>query len=188
MSKKYTITVKSGGEEVYKDGENFHLSPRTEKEIKDLIILLDEKKSKLKVKLTNLEKLKKDNIEDVFGEIKVLNSMDFNNGLLNASVILGDKAQRSEELANSTLKYLSSTDIYYGTNKVVKKGEGVPYYKSVQTWASSSFIGGVSRVVFDLRPSGIYGIDFEKNLLNDGEGNYGEDFKIRIKPFFQAYK
>jgi hypothetical protein len=112
-------------------------------------------------------------------------------GLLNLTFPLGTDFDISKQQSSATLRFSAVTDIYYsganGNTLIVAEGGNIPFYSSVQTWAEDQFDSGNARVVLDLRPAGVYGSDFDATQLNDGGGNYGEDFDVMAVPAFEVF-
>ena len=96
----------------------------------------------------------------------------------------------SKQQSSATLRFSAVTDIYYsganGNTLVVAAGGNIPFYHSVQTWAEDQFAGNVARVVLDLRPAGVYGSDFDANMLNNGT-LFGSAFAITAVPAFEVF-
>ncbi len=113
-----------------------------------------------------------------------LNNMVFN---LNSGTYVFDS---SKQQSSASLRFSAVTNIYYsgaaGNQLVVAAGGNIPFYSSVQTWTEDQYAGGVARVVLDLRPAGVYGTDFNPNMLNDGT-NFGAAFTISPVPAYQIY-
>jgi hypothetical protein len=99
----------------------------------------------------------------------------------------------SKQQSSATVRFSAATDIYYsganGNVLLVAEGGNIPYFHSVQTWAEDQFAGGVARVVLDLRPAGVYGTDFDADMLNDGAGNFGaySTFNVGAYPAFEIF-
>jgi len=206
MSNNYKIVVKKGDALMYADGGELSYLPDSEQGIKDLITFLDKKRDDLMTKIElmqepgeeeskNLFKVVEDgeptkyvDVKNVFCETTVINPVDFENGLKKQTFFLGEGVEENDKIVRNTVKYVSATDIYYGEKVLIKKGEPVSYYTQVMAWSENEFKDNIHNIVIDLRPPGVYGSDFEQNLLNDGEGRYGEDFRILLKPIYQLPK
>lgn len=112
-------------------------------------------------------------------------------GLNNMTFNLTSTFDVSKQQSSATLRFVAMQDIYYsastGNILVAASGATVPFYSSVQTWAQDQFSGNVARVVIDLRPSGIYGSDFNPAMLNTGATVFGTLSSIAIKPFYEIF-
>lgn len=97
----------------------------------------------------------------------------------------------SKQQSSASLRFSAATDIYYsganGNQLLVPAGGNIPFYNSVQTWAQDQYANGIARVILDLRPSGVYGSDFDANMLNNGSGTFGSSFNIGAYPAFEIY-
>jgi len=113
----------------------------------------------------------------------------FVGGLLNTATTL-TSFDTSKQQSSATLRFSATTDIYYsgaaGNVLVVAEGGNIPFYSSVQTWAQDQYADGVARIVLDLRPAGVYGADFNANMLNDGT-NFGSAFAVTFLPAYEIF-
>ena len=111
-------------------------------------------------------------------------------GMNDLSFTLGAFFDSSKQQSTASLRFSAVTNIYYsgaaGNTLVVAAGGNVPFYNSVQTWASDQFAGGVARVVLDLRPAGVYGADFNPAMLNNGT-LFGAAYTINAVPTYEIY-
>jgi len=101
-----------------------------------------------------------------------LSALEFEGGMADVEFFTGGRHH------NGNLNLISSGDIYYDNNLLVKKGETIPYFHKVQTWADVNTSN--ASVIIDLRPSGVYGTNFDKNKLNDGNGASGHNFRVEF--------
>jgi len=101
------------------------------------------------------------------------------NGLLEEDFYLG-----GGDLKNISLNLVSSADVYYKDELIIKKGGLIPFYHQCQKWHEEQFVDGYAKVILDFRPSGVFGSNFDINNINDGNSNFGEDFKIEITPVY----
>ena len=69
---------------------------------------------------------------------------------------------------------------------VVAQSGNVPFYNQIQGYANDIFHSGQADVVFDLRPAGVYGADFNPALLNNGT-LFGAAFNIGITPTYEIF-
>ncbi|HSG30587.1 MAG TPA: hypothetical protein VLB82_03470, partial [Thermodesulfobacteriota bacterium] len=85
----------------------------------------------------------------------------------------------------------ATTDIYYsganGNTLVVAAGGNVPFYNQVQEWALDQFAGNLANIVFDLRPQGVYGTNFDATMLNNGAGLFGASFTVAAVPTYEIF-
>lgn len=118
-----------------------------------------------------------------------LDAENFAGGLLNTQFTL-NSMDVSKQQSSASLRLSATTDIYYsganGNTLVVAEGGNIPFFSSVQTWAQDQYADGVARVVVDLRPAGVYGSDFDVDMLNDGT-NFGSAFNVTFLPAYEIY-
>jgi len=119
---------------------------------------------------------------------------NFANGLLAVTANLnsgGFVFDVSNQESSSSLRFSATSAIYYsgdnGNQLLVPMGGNIPFFSQIQTWTADQYAGGIARVVFDLRPSGVYGSDFNPNLLNNGSGAFGASFTVSALPAYQIY-
>lgn len=116
----------------------------------------------------------------------------FVGGLLNTATTLDTTYFNvSKQQSTASLRFSATTDIYYSGASanvlVVAAGGNIPFYSSVQTWAEDQYQGGVARIVLDLRPAGVYGSDFDANMLNNGAGLTGPSFPVSFLPAYEIF-
>lgn len=96
----------------------------------------------------------------------------------------------STQQSSATLRFSSSTAIYYSAGSsnilLVAAGGNVPYYSQIQDWGLDQFANSTASVVFDLRPAGVSGSDFDATMLNDGT-NFGDQFELTVTPAFEVF-
>lgn len=131
-------------------------------------------------------------VENMYlGEYETIPAIEFEHGLKSYDFNLGPNSQINKQQSAATLKFLSKTNIYYKTNGgnvlVTAAGGGIPFFSQVQAWTQGLYENNIANVVLDVRIAGIYGTDFDVNQLNDGEGNFGEAFKIEAAPSYQIF-
>lgn len=114
-----------------------------------------------------------------------------NNLAFNLNVGGNNQFDVSKQQSSATVRFSAVTDIYYsgaaGNTLVVAAGGNIPFFSSVQTWAQDQFNGGIARVVLDLRPTGVYGTDFNAAMINNGAGTFGGAFTINAVPTFEIF-
>ena len=125
------------------------------------------------------------------GTNQTLDAEDFSNGILAVSnIVLGGGWNVSTSQSSSTLRFSAATNIYYsganGNTLLVAQGGNVPFYNQIQSYTQDLFANGQADVVFDLRPAGVYGSDFNPLLLNDGT-NFGTSFNIVLTPTYEIF-
>ena len=125
------------------------------------------------------------------GTNQTLDAEDFSNGILAVSNIpLGAGWNVSTSQSSVTLRFSAATNIYYsganGNTLLVAQGGNVPFYNQIQSYTQDLFANGQADVVFDLRPAGVYGSDFNPLLLNDGT-NFGTSFNIVLTPTYEIF-
>jgi hypothetical protein len=118
-------------------------------------------------------------------------SNTFTNGILASTWGLGNGWDISTSQSSSTLRLSAGTAIYYsgaaGNTLLVAAGGNVPYFSQVQAWANDIFAGGNARLVLDLRPAGVYGTDFNANMINNGSTLFGAAYTITITPAYEIF-
>ena len=126
--------------------------------------------------------------ETALGIAQTVPFTDFAGGLANVEFDLTSGFDVSKQQSSATLRFSAVTDIYYsaGTDNIllVPAGGNVPFYSSVQTWAKDQYADNIARVVLDLRPSGVYGNDFNPANLNDGVGGFTD---VDIIPAYEVF-
>ena len=125
------------------------------------------------------------------GTTQTLDAENFASGILAVTNIpLGAGWNTSTAQSSSTLRFSAVTDIKYsgasGNVTLVAAGGNVPFYNQIQAYANDIFASGQADVIFDLRPAGVYGPDFNPLLLNDGT-NFGASFNISIVPAYEVF-
>lgn len=112
-------------------------------------------------------------------------------GLIARTMTLGAGFDISKQQSSATLRFSSVTNIYYSAGSsntlIVAAGGDVPFYNQVQTWSLDQFANNEAKVVFDLRPAGVYGTDFDASMLNNGSGSFGGSFTIRATPAYEVF-
>ena len=127
------------------------------------------------------------------GTGQAIASNNFANGILAATFALGAGWDVSTAQSSATLRFSAATDIYYsganGNTKIVAAGYSVPFFSQVQTWTADMYAGQTARIVLDLRPAGVYGADFDANMINNGAGSplYGAAYSITITPAYEVF-
>ncbi|GIV43999.1 MAG: hypothetical protein KatS3mg035_1122 [Bacteroidia bacterium] len=119
-----------------------------------------------------------------------ISGSSFTNGILAYTFTLGPDWNISTSQSSATLRFSAGTAIYYsganGNTLLVPAGGRIPFYSQVQTWANDLYANQQAKVVLDLRPAGVYGSDFDANMLNDGT-NFGSAFQISITPAYEIF-
>jgi len=122
--------------------------------------------------------------------VESLDAENFAGGLLNTTFTLASM-DVSKQQSSATLRLSATTDVYYsganGNTLVVADGGNIAFYSSVQTWAEDQYANGVARLIVDLRPAGVYGTDFDPNMLNDGAGAFGAAFDVTFLPAYEIF-
>ena len=129
--------------------------------------------------------------ETAVGTTQVVNAANFTSGILAVTNIpLGAGWNVSTSQSSATLKFSAVTNVYYsganGNVLVVPAGGKVTFYNQVQTWGQDLFANGQADVVFDLRPAGVIGTDFNPLMLNNGT-NFGAAFNISVVPAYEVF-
>jgi hypothetical protein len=126
------------------------------------------------------------------GTTQTLDAENFASGILAVTNIpLGAGWNTSTAQSSSTLRFSAGTAIYYsganGNTLLVALGGNVPFYNQIQAYANDIFASGQADVIFDLRPAGVYGPDFNPLMLNNGSGTFGTAFNIPVVPAYQVF-
>jgi len=187
---KMKIYVEDEGKVIFQTGDEKEITPKTSKEVDTLIRKLKHNITFLKGVKFGIENVEKKllNIGFKTAEIKEkeksVDVLSFVGGLSNQSFFIGDEFNISKTFSSGTIKFISKSDIYYGNphekRLLVKKGDCIPYYHTVQSWANDQIQGNKANVVLDLRCPGLNSKDFKPGSLNDGQGNYGDNFKLEV--------
>jgi hypothetical protein len=129
--------------------------------------------------------------ETAVGTAFSVTANNFGSGLWNVAAGLGAGFDTSKQQSSATLKFSAITAIYYsgetGNVLVVPAGGNITFYNQVQTWTEDQFANNIANVVLDLRPAGVYGTNFDANMLNDNGGNFGAAFTIQAVPTYQVF-
>ena len=125
------------------------------------------------------------------GTTQTVAATAFSNGIAAVTNIpLGAGWDTSTAQSSATLRFSAVTDIKYsgasGNVTLVAAGGNVPFYNQIQAYANDIFNGGLADVVFDLRPAGVYGADFNPALLNNGT-LFGAAFNLNIVPAYEVF-
>ena len=126
------------------------------------------------------------------GTTQTVAATAFANGIAAVSNIpLGAGWNVSTAQSSSTLRFSAETAIWYsganGNTLLVAQSGNVPFYNQIQAYANDIFNSGQADVVFDLRPAGVYGADFNPALLNNGSTLFGAAFNIKITPAYEIF-
>jgi hypothetical protein len=126
------------------------------------------------------------------GTTQTLDAENFASGILAVTNIpLGAGWNTSTAQSSSTLRFSAGTAIYYsganGNTLLVALGGNVPFYNQIQAYANDIFASGQADVIFDLRPAGVYGPDFNPLMLNNGSGTFGTAFNIPVVPAYEIF-
>ncbi len=115
----------------------------------------------------------------------------FTNGISSKTFTLGAGFNVSKQQSSASLYLSAVTAIYYSAGSsnilVVAAGGRVPFFSQVQTWTQDQFANNELDAVIDLRVNGIYGSDFNANMVNNGAGSFGASYTINIVPAYQVY-
>jgi hypothetical protein len=90
------------------------------------------------------------------------------NGLITTVVTAGTDFNISTAQSSASLTFTASTAIQYNGVQIFGVGQVIPFYSQMQTYGQDIFAGGVFNVVLDVRPAGIYGLDFDNSKLGPG--------------------
>ena len=125
------------------------------------------------------------------GTTQTIAATAFSNGIAAVSNIpLGAGWNVSTSQSSATLRFSAETAIYYsganGNTLLVAQSGNVPFYNQIQAYANDIFNSGQADVVFDLRPAGVYGADFNPALLNNGT-LFGAAFNIKVTPAYEIF-
>lgn len=129
--------------------------------------------------------------ETAVGTVKNIASNLFANGILSQNFALGTGFNVSKQQSSASLYLSAVTAIYYSAGStnilVVAAGGRVPFFSQVQTWTKDQFDNNELDAVVDLRVNGIYGADFNPNMINNGSGLFGAAYTMSIIPAYQVY-
>ena len=87
------------------------------------------------------------------------------NGLITTAITLGTDFNVSTSQSSASLTFTASTAILYNGVQIFGVGQVIPFYSQLQTYGSDLFAAGKFNVVLDVRPAGIYGLDFDNSKL-----------------------
>ena len=126
------------------------------------------------------------------GTTQTIAATAFSNGIAAVSNIpLGAGWNVSTSQSSATLRFSAETAIWYsganGNTLLVAQSGNVPFYNQIQAYANDIFNSGQADVVFDLRPAGVYGADFNPALLNNGSTLFGAAFNIKVTPAYEIF-
>ncbi len=198
MKNKCKISIKKDGRPLYFEKGGKIECTKDIQEINELISIFNTKINFLKTviaasenpeevneRVRKIEKPRPDEVSTnlLNGKKIKINAKRFSGGLSHSQMELGEEFSKDREIASASLCFKTNKDIYYEDKLVVKKGDNIPYFISISSW---DFDQNIAKVTFDIRPPGVYGTDFNPEKLNDGEGNYGEDFDIKVTPEYQV--
>ena len=129
--------------------------------------------------------------ETALGTTGIINASAFTSGISSKSFTLGNAFNISKQQSSASLYLSAVTAIYYsgsnGNTLIVAAGGRVPFYSQVQTWTQDQFDNNELDAVVDLRVNGIYGSDFNANMINNGAGSFGASYNISVVPAYQIY-
>ena len=126
------------------------------------------------------------------GTTQTIGANNFTNGIYAVSNIpLGAGWNTSTAQSSATLRFSAETAIWYsganGNTLLVAQSGNVPFYNQIQSYANDLFASGQADVIFDLRPAGVYGADFNPALLNNGSTLFGAAYNIKITPAYEVF-
>ena len=87
------------------------------------------------------------------------------NGLITTAITLGTDFNVSTSQSSASLTFTASTAILYNGVQIFGVGQVIPFYSQLQTYGQDLFAAGTFNVVLDIRPAGIYGLDFDYSKL-----------------------
>ena len=93
----------------------------------------------------------------------------------------------SKQQSSATLRFSAETAIYYGSTLLVPAGGSVPFFSAVQKWTEDQYAGGEAKIIFDLRPAGVYGNDFKPELLNGSGDASGGTLNVNVVPAYEIF-
>jgi len=109
----------------------------------------------------------------VLGETKILTKDKFDSGTYNGSFILygWDKHVKDwkKSYMESLITFHCCCPIYYGNTLVAREFSELPYYLQAHSWTKSNVNNQKIDIVLDFRIAGVYGRDYDCNLLNQHE-------------------
>jgi hypothetical protein len=115
----------------------------------------------------------------------------FVGGLYSDQIALGSSFDTTLTQSSASLKFTASTNVYYSAGStnilVVAAGASVPFYNQIQNYGSDLFANQIADIVYDIRPSGIYGASVNSSLYNNGTTLFGTAFTFSIGPVYQIY-
>ena len=95
------------------------------------------------------------------------------NGLINQIAILGSNFDITSEQSSASIVMSAVTAVIYNGVTVVPAGSGVTFYSQLQKWGQDFYTDNTGsgstaiNVVLDVRPSGVYGSNFNTALLQN---------------------
>ena len=89
------------------------------------------------------------------------------NGLISTAVTFNNDFNTSVQQSSASIVITASTPIVYNGVTIIPVGGVIPFYNQMQKYGQDQFNGGVAQIVLDIRPAGIYGLDFDASQLGN---------------------
>lgn len=118
-------------------------------------------------------------------------STGFENGLYPHTFTAGTDFNTSTSQSSASFVVNAATDVVYNGVTIIPAGSPIPFYSQIQTYGQDQFPLSAAgaplvRVVLDLRPAGIYGLDFNAGAFGgatiSGNASYKVYNKLEAQP------
>ena len=91
-----------------------------------------------------------------------------NQGLIPVQFTANADFNVSVQQSSASFGITAVTAVLYNNVPIIAAGGKILFLSQMQKWGSDQFAGGVISVVLDVRPAGIYGLDFDQTQLGSG--------------------
>lgn len=129
--------------------------------------------------------------ETAVGTSQSFSADSFTGGIYAPAAFTLNGFDTSKQQSSASLRFSSTTAIYYSAGSsntlIVAAGGEIPFYNKIQTWGLDQFANQTANVVFDLRPAGVSGTDFNVAMINNGSGTFGSALLLTATPAFELF-
>lgn len=79
----------------------------------------------------------------------------------------------SVQQSSASFSVSAVNTVFYNNVPIIAAGSKIPFLSQMQKWGSDQFAGGIISIVLDVRPAGIYGLDFDATQIGSGPSGGG---------------
>ena len=83
------------------------------------------------------------------------------NGLISTAITFNTDFNTSVQQSSASIVITAATPVVYNGVTIIPTGGAIPFYNQIQAYGQDQFANGAAQIVLDVRPAGIYGLDFD---------------------------